>query len=218
MRKQMVMVALALLLTACIDEDQQGRDGTEASSSTGQEQTRAAAGLTGKAALPVDQPALIEEAVDAVKTLGGSLKEELEAAMKDGGPVEAMDICSVIAPELAQMVSSEKGLKVSRVSLKSRNSVLGTPSVWQAKVLQDFEARKAKGEGPATLVYAEVVDNQFRFMKAIPTSALCLHCHGANLSPEVRASLAELYPQDKATGYKEGDLRGAFVVIKNIDQ
>jgi hypothetical protein len=57
---------------------------------------------------------------------------------------------------------------------------------------------------------------QFRFMKAIPTGALCLQCHGSNMSPEVSARLAELYPGDKATGYTEGDIRGAFVVTRNL--
>jgi hypothetical protein len=34
----------------------------------------------------------------------------------------------------------------------------------------------------------------------------------------VTAKLNELYPADKAIGYKEGDLRGAFVVVKNLAQ
>ena len=57
---------------------------------------------------------------------------------------------------------------------------------------------------------------QFRFMKAIPTGALCLQCHGSSISPEVSARLAELYPDDKATGYATGDIRGAFVVTRNL--
>ena len=65
---------------------------------------------------------------------------------------------------------------------------------------------------------AEVVGNEFRFMKAIPTGAVCLKCHGTDLSPAVTAKLTELYPDDKATGFKEGDLRGAFVVVKNLTQ
>ena len=68
------------------------------------------------------------------------------------------------------------------------------------------------------MAYAEVVDKEFRFMKAIPPGAVCLKCHGTDLSPEVTAKMTELYPQDKATGYKEGDLRGAFVVVKQLTQ
>jgi hypothetical protein len=53
-------------------------------------------------------------------------------------------------------------------------------------------------------------------MKAIPTEAMCLTCHGTEISPAVLTRVNQLYPQDKAIGFKEGDLRGAFVVVKNL--
>jgi len=41
-----------------------------------------------------------------------------------------------------------------------------------------------------------------------------LQCHGARdkLAPGVADALKELYPQDQATGYAVGDLRGAVSV------
>jgi hypothetical protein len=53
-------------------------------------------------------------------------------------------------------------------------------------------------------------------MKAIPTGEVCLKCHGTQIAPEVSQVLASLYPEDRATGYKEGDIRGAFVVIRKL--
>jgi hypothetical protein len=53
-------------------------------------------------------------------------------------------------------------------------------------------------------------------MKAIPTGAVCLTCHGTEVKPEVLTKIKELYPNDKATGYQEGDIRGAFVAVKNL--
>lgn len=166
----------------------------------------------------VDKAALTESAKAAVQKLGATLKGELEAAIKEGGPVKALDVCHTRAPEIAKSVSAEQGLQVSRVSLKNRNSEQGVPNVWQTEVLHQFESRQAAGEDPATLVYSEVVGDEFRFMKAIPTANVCLTCHGTNIAPEVSAKLAELYPDDKATGFKEGDLRGAFVAVKNLAQ
>jgi hypothetical protein len=32
------------------------------------------------------------------------------------------------------------------------------------------------------------------------------------LSPDVAAKLHDLYPQDRATGFSVGDLRGAFII------
>ena len=45
---------------------------------------------------------------------------------------------------------------------------------------------------------------------------MCTACHGSpdQISPEVKAKLAELYPNDKAVNYKLGELRGAVVVTR----
>ena len=68
--------------------------------------------------------------------------------------------------------------------------------------------------------FAVIDDDQgrktFRYMKAISTAALCLNCHGETLSPEVAVKIKELYPNDQAHGFKDGDLRGAFTVAKPL--
>ena len=53
-----------------------------------------------------------------------------------------------------------------------------------------------------------------RYMRALPTQALCLSCHGpgASLSPAVTAQPNALYPADKAVGYRVGDIRGAMTL------
>jgi hypothetical protein len=37
-------------------------------------------------------------------------------------------------------------------------------------------------------------------------------CHGSDVPEAVAEAIAKRYPQDRATGYSAGDLRGAFVV------
>jgi hypothetical protein len=49
-----------------------------------------------------------------------------------------------------------------------------------------------------------------RYTRPILAGGVCLVCHGATISDEVEAALAEHYPHDRATGYAEGDVRGAF--------
>jgi len=51
-----------------------------------------------------------------------------------------------------------------------------------------------------------------RYMRAIPTDALCLTCHGKTLAPDLAAAIARNYPGDQATGFELGQLRGAFSV------
>jgi hypothetical protein len=57
----------------------------------------------------------------------------------------------------------------------------------------------------------------FRYMKAIPTDDVCLMCHGEQIQENLSAELQRLYPNDQATGYKKGDIRGAFTAIKILE-
>jgi hypothetical protein len=210
MRKLVITVSLAALLAACGDKTETTQVSTETKTVETSKQTPVPAA-------PVDKAALVEQAKGAVQKLGGTLKGELETAMKAGGPVDALTVCQKRAPEIAKSVSEESGMQVGRVSLKNRNPN-GAANEWQSKVLNEFDSRKAAGEDPNSLVYSDIVDNEFRFMKAIPTGQVCLSCHGTAISPAVTAKLKELYPKDIATGYKEGDIRGAFVAIKKLAQ
>ncbi len=130
-----------------------------------------------------------------------------------------MEVCNTKAPQIAAKVATEAGMQVSRISLKNRNSD-NAPNVWQKTVLENFEARKAAGADPTTLEFSEIVEHdgskEFRFMKAIPTDGVCLACHGESLANDVQATITTLYPNDRATDYKLGDIRGSFVVTKML--
>lgn len=169
-------------------------------------------------AFAADIEALKAEAAGKIMDFGGTLKGELKAAMEKGGPVHAITVCNEKAPAIAKAKSTE-GWLVGRTSLKLRNPA-SRADAWDKAALDEFEARKAKGEDPAALAKAAIVEKDggkvFRFIKAIPTEELCLNCHGSELKPEVAALLDKLYIQDKARGYKPGDLRGAFVLEKKL--
>ena len=160
-----------------------------------------------------------QRAVEAIKVFASTLQEELQKGIKEGGTIGAITVCNSNAGLIATDVSNKQNLSIKRVSLKNRNPN-NLPNAWQKKVLEDFEKRKLKGESSADLTYADVVETgagrQFRFMKAIPTRALCIRCHGVNISHEVRDRLDKLYPNDKARGFHPGNIRGAFVVTTEI--
>ena len=178
--------------------------------------------LTALLPAPVLAGSSVEQAQarDAVAEFAGALKAELTAAMQAGGPLSAIEVCHTRAPAIADAVSLDSGMQVSRVSLRNRNPG-NAPTEWQAAVLRDFEARLAAGEAADALSWQEIAQTdgprEYRFMKAIPTAPMCLACHGQSLAPAVAEKIAELYPEDKATGYREGDIRGAFVVTSLID-
>lgn len=149
-----------------------------------------------------------------------TLKQELQGGMQDGGPVNAINVCNLSAPGIANTYSVSHGWDVGRTSLKLRNPD-NAPDAWERSVLESFEERKGAGEDPAKMEHYEVVRQdgvkELRYMKAIPTAQLCLACHGENIDSITRTRLEKLYPDDQAAGYKVGDIRGAFSITQPLD-
>jgi hypothetical protein len=157
----------------------------------------------------------------AQRSAAGFMQDLLSALKKEmavGGPSGAVGVCSDLAPSIAGRISRENGWRVTRVSARVRNPLLGMPDQWEQRVLLDFEKRASKGEDIDTMSFSEVVSEPggkfFRYMKAVAIKQPCLACHGTKeqIAPSVRAILHERYPHDAATGYKVGDLRGAISI------
>jgi hypothetical protein len=176
----------------------------------------AACALAGATWADEPNPEQVAQARAAVKSLGEGLKSQLMAAIEAGGPVSAISVCRSIAPELAAQTSQAAGLTVGRTALRVRNPT-NAPDEWERATLADFANEIAAGADPQTLERAEAVTDAsgaatFRYMKAIPMGGEpCLTCHGAP-EPALKAEIARLYPQDQATGFKPGELRGAFTI------
>jgi hypothetical protein len=138
------------------------------------------------------------------------------AALAQSGPSGAIEVCRVRAPEIAARLSRESGAKVSRTALRVRNPA-NAPDDLQRAVLEQFAADLSSGQIEPPLEAAVEINRggriERRYMRAIPTDALCLTCHGTDLAPEVKAAIARAYPDDQATGFSAGQLRGAFSVI-----
>jgi hypothetical protein len=163
--------------------------------------------------------AQLKAARGLVKGFMSSLKRELKAALDDGGPTEAISVCSMEAPGIAGQLSTQSGWSVGRTALKVRNP-RNAPSVRERAVLMDFLARAEAGGDLTKMEDATIVREGNRrylhYMKAIPTGEVCTTCHGTDVQPEVQQAIAANYPADAATGFEEGELRGAFTFVKPL--
>jgi hypothetical protein len=168
-----------------------------------------------------DELLLKKDAQKAIKMLGKSLIGELKTAMKKGGPIEAIEVCSTKAAKIEGKITSKSGWSVGRTSLKFRSSD-NEPSQWERKILKSFAKRKVAGESLKKMDHLEIVEKdgkkEARYMKAIgiPEDKPCLKCHGSKIDSKVMAKIKKAYPLDKAIDYKTGDLRGAFSLSKTL--
>jgi hypothetical protein len=152
-----------------------------------------------------------QQANELIQLFSSSLKKTLVETLQTDGPVAAIAVCKEQAPQIAKSLSQQYGLNIGRTSLRTRNPN-NLPDIWEKSVLDSFETRHQAGQKLTELSFIEKPNTQWRMMKAIPTGQVCLICHGEQLAPSVSDQLNRLYPHDQATGFKLGDIRGAFTV------
>lgn len=169
-----------------------------------------------------DITVMTQDARQAAVQLAQRLSGELMKEMSAGGPDAAVKVCRSMVPAVAGDLSLTNGWKVTRVSLKPRNVMMGTADAWEQGVLADFDTRAGRGEDASKLEAVEIVlepaGRYFRYMKALPVQPLCLTCHGApgEIAPGVKSLLAERYPHDRAVGYSVGQVRGAITIKRPL--
>jgi hypothetical protein len=152
----------------------------------------------------------------------GQLKSILIKQIKSEGMLSAVDVCSDTAQVLTNNFGLMKGVYIKRVSFKNRNQN-NVPDEFEEKVLKQFEQLESKGKLTSDTEHSEIItenDYQYlRYMKPIKIGAACLKCHGTEdkISAEIKGVITKRYPDDKAVGYKNGDLRGAVSIKKLID-
>ncbi len=145
-----------------------------------------------------------ELAVAAKTKLFESLLAELTQSMGANGPAKSIGVCKSRAPEIAKSVGQETGVRIGRTSFQLRNPDNVAPD-WAATFVQQRITDD---------VEVALKDDALGVLMPIRLKATCLLCHGSDeqLMPEVKTAIASNYPQDQATGFSEGDLRGYFWV------
>lgn len=151
-----------------------------------------------------------------------ALKGELMAAMKEGGPKNAVAVCNLKAPSIEKRVTQNPGTEgwtVSRTALRVRNPN-NRAGTLEKEGLAALARRLATGESPEEVDWYVREGENFVYMTPIMMGGLCTTCHGPveSIPAEVKKELARLYPADQATGFAPGQLRGAFVVTGPAEQ
>ena len=165
-------------------------------------------------AQPSEPTPVTKEGIGYIKMLGKALKTEMKAHMKkDPSGLEALAFCSGSADTITKAVNAKLPAyaKVRRTALKVRNDKVNTPDETDVKVMEKFEKEIAEKKLTPKSIEVVKVGDTTRVYKPLVMKQMCLKCHGSNLSPKIAEAIKSAYPNDKATGFKEGDLRGVIV-------
>jgi hypothetical protein len=165
---------------------------------------RPAAAVAGE---PQDTPFPVEtaKAERAMNQLQQALLAKLKTAMENGGPAAAVEVCRTEARTIADEVAGAQAIELGRTSHRLRNPA-NAPRPWARAVVDGSAGVKAAAER------LRVVDlgDRVGVLRPIGTAEMCVRCHGpsADVRRNLGAALAAAYPQDRATEFAPGDLRG----------
>jgi hypothetical protein len=142
-----------------------------------------------------------------------ALSGRLMAAIEQGGIPNAVKYCNVAALPLIDSLSNVHQANIRRTSLKVRN-VQDVPQGWEKEVLEAYQILLAEGKKPTSMV-KKLDQKRVAFAMPIFMAQPCLKCHGKlgqTLNEQHYTTIKQLYPQDQAIGYVDGDWRGMWSI------
>jgi len=156
------------------------------------------------------EPASAAEAAEALAAALVPFKQSLMATLGEGlakGTVAAVGACHLQAPGLV-LDPLARGYELGRASDRLRNPDNLAPS-WVAPVMAEMLADPTAAQGRTV----RLADGREGYLEPIRMAPMCLQCHGDSIAPQVRDALDTRYPQDRASDYAVGDLRGVFWIV-----
>ena len=150
-------------------------------------------------------------AVDAIGRLRVELGGALRAALAKG-PEHAIEVCRLDAPRLTALQQRD-GIRVGRTSDRLRNPA-NAPEPWMQPLLAEFRERAPE---PGAHRSVDLGARGTGYVEPIYLKPLCATCHGENVAPPLLDAIRARYPEDRATGFRVGELRGLFWAVVEGD-
>lgn len=148
----------------------------------------------------------LARAHEALGPFQRELMGALSKAMADGGPEAAIDVCRTEAPAIAAAAGGAD-IEIGRTSHRLRNPA-NAPRPWMEPLLAAYVADPANAKPRAV----RLGKDRIGYVEPIRVKGMCLSCHGENVSASILERVRAHYPEDAATGFADGDLRGMFWV------
>ncbi len=210
-----IRMLIILLLTGGMAACSSGPGEQEKSSSKSGKEKK-----TRKSSLSKEERERYLEAGSAIaQKTGKTLKSHLQKALQEGDISHAIQFCSSLAYPLTDSLSEQENARIKRTSHKVRNP-RNAPDDLEQAVIASYLEKKSQGL-PLKPTLKPYGKDSVAFHAPIMAQPLCLNCHGTvgeTIQPDHYKTIREHYPEDKATGFKAGDLRGIWSIRLKRDQ
>lgn len=167
-----------------------------------------------------DETAYLQEGESITTLAQGVLMKNVANAIQERGVPGAVDFCNFQAMPLTDSISQLTFSYIQRLSDKNRNPDNAIKDPLDKKAWEEIIRLDKDSTNPQKHFVLQE-NNQAYYYKPIKLGMpTCIKCHGVkekDISLETLAVINKKYPNDKATGYQLGELRGMWKVkIKEI--
>lgn len=156
----------------------------------------------------------LEQGDSISNAVQGVLLSNVARAMSEGGTPAAIAFCS----ERAAMLTSggAEAYTIKRLSDKNRNPHNAIATAADSAAWEKLKTILADTSIDTKHFVMQAADNKIQYYKAITIKMpACLKCHGdraTEIDSAAYTAIADLYPGDKAIGYRMNDLRGMWKI------
>ncbi|NUM51814.1 MAG: DUF3365 domain-containing protein [Flavobacteriales bacterium] len=142
-----------------------------------------------------------------------NLGKNLMAAVKKKGAAGAVEFCNTRAIPITDSMAVVLNATIKRVSDKPRNPI-NQANENELEYIENWRIAKTKGEKYSPKIFE--LNSKIVGYYPIETNEMCMKCHGIpkkQINTQTLSAIKKLYPNDKAFGYAENEIRGIFIVI-----
>lgn len=153
-----------------------------------------------------------ERGMEMAQTTKAELGKNLMGQIQKNGVIAALDFCNIQAMPITDSMATYHKAQIKRVTDKPRNPK-NKANAAELQYLENFKKQVAVG-GEVKPIIVEM-GNETEFYYPIVTNSMCLKCHGTpgkELESLTLSKIMALYPEDKATGYNENEVRGIWSI------
>ena len=140
------------------------------------------------------------------------LGKNLMGAIQKNGTLEALAFCNESAYPLTDSMATIHNATIKRVSDKPRNQN-NQANKKELAYINTFKTDIKNNIEPKPIV--DQINSKVLVYYPISTNTMCLQCHGKpnqDIKKPTLTKIANLYPNDKATGYGVNEIRGIWSI------